>query len=92
MTVALIRMECIEMHRVVWIDRPRLQLKKISLTAVLGKIENFRKTMNEKYLQMIDDRIPLQRYGHLVMDVLFFRMHIMVLHRYHNSVAQVIPG
>ena len=92
MTLTLIRFQCNEMHRVVWIDRPRIQQKKISLTAVLGKIENFRKVMNEKYLPMIDDNVPVQHLGHLVMDTIILRLHIMVLHRYHNSVAQAIPG
>lgn len=81
MTISLIRMECNEIHRVVWVDRARLEKKKISLTAVLGKIENFRKVMKEKYLSSLDDRIPLQRLGRLICDVLCLRMHAMVLHR-----------
>ncbi|KAL9610993.1 MAG: hypothetical protein Q9167_004338 [Letrouitia subvulpina] len=63
MTISLIRMECNEIHRAVWVDRPRLEKKKISLTTVLGKIENFRKIMKEKYLSYLDDRIPLQHLG-----------------------------
>ncbi|KAL8666888.1 MAG: hypothetical protein Q9202_001128 [Teloschistes flavicans] len=63
MTLALIRMECNEMCRVVWVDRPRLEKRKISLTAVLGKIESFRKTMKDKYLCLVDDNVPIQRLG-----------------------------
>ena len=81
MTLSLIRMECNEIHRVVWIDRPRLEKKKISLTAVLGKIENFRKMMKQKYNAQIDDNIPQQHLGRLICDVLCLRMHAMVLHR-----------
>ncbi|KAI4159980.1 MAG: hypothetical protein LQ342_006108 [Letrouitia transgressa] len=92
MTISLIRMECNEIHRVVWVDRARLEKKKISLTAVLGKIENFRKVMKEKYLSSLDDRIPLQRLGRLICDVLCLRMHAMVLHRYHTSAGHIIPG
>ncbi|KAL9580826.1 MAG: hypothetical protein Q9203_006149 [Teloschistes exilis] len=92
MTLALIRMECNEMCRVVWVDRPRLEKRKISLTAVLGKIESFRKTMKDKYLYLVDDNIPIQRLGRHICEISTLRMHIMVLHRYHNSVAYQIPG
>ncbi|KAL8688869.1 MAG: hypothetical protein Q9218_005323 [Villophora microphyllina] len=90
-TLALIRMECNEMCRVVWVDRPRLEKRKISLTAVLGKIESFRRTMKDKYLCLVDDNVPIQRLGRHVCEISTLRMHIMVLHRYHNSVAYQIP-
>lgn len=80
MTLSLIRMEGNEMYRVVWVDRPRLEKKKISLTAVLGKIENFRKTMDDKYFSLIDDNIPVQHLGRQICEILYRRMHIMVLH------------
>ncbi|KAL8797840.1 MAG: hypothetical protein Q9195_000192 [Heterodermia aff. obscurata] len=92
MTMTLIRMECNEIIRVVWVDRPRLEKKKISLTAVLGKVENFRRTMKEKYMSLIDDSVPLQHAGRLIFEIQSLRMHAMILHRYHNSVAYSIPG
>ncbi|KAI4230308.1 MAG: hypothetical protein L6R36_000119 [Xanthoria steineri] len=91
MTLTLIRMEANEMCRVVWVDRLRLEKKKVSLTAVLGKIENFRKTMKDKYLRFINDNIPVQHLGRQICEIVTLRMHIMVLHRYHNSVAYQIP-
>lgn len=81
MTLSLIRMEGNEMFRVVWVDRPRLEKRKISLTAVLGKIENFRKTIKDKYLCFIDDNIPVQHLGRQVCEIMYLRMHIMVLFR-----------
>ena len=92
MTFSLIRMECHEMMRTLWFDRPKLEKKQISLTAVLGKIENFRKITEEKYLAMVDDNIPIQQCARAVLNILLRRMHIMILHRYHNSVAVRIPG
>lgn len=91
MTLSLIRMEGNEMFRLIWVDRPLLEKKKISLTAMLGKIENFRKTMQDKYLCFIDDNIPVQHLGRQVCEIMYLRMHIMILHRYHNSVAFQIP-
>ena len=92
MTLSLIRMECNEIIRVVWVDRPRLEKKKISLTAVLGKVEKFRRMMKENYMYFIDDRVPIQRAGRLIFEIQSLRMHAMILHRYHNSVAYSIPG
>ncbi|KAL9025620.1 MAG: hypothetical protein Q9196_005588 [Gyalolechia fulgens] len=91
MTLSLIRMEGNEMFRLIWVDRPLLEKKKISLTAMLGKIENFRKTMQDRYLCLIDDNIPVQHLGRQVCEIMYLRMHIMILHRYHNSVAFQIP-
>ncbi|KAI4244953.1 MAG: hypothetical protein LQ352_006675 [Teloschistes flavicans] len=69
MTLALIRMECNEMCRVVWVDRPRLEKRKISLTAVLGKIESFRKTMKDKYLCLVDDNLnPADRLRQIIIN------------------------
>ncbi|KAL8660084.1 MAG: hypothetical protein Q9226_000076 [Calogaya cf. arnoldii] len=91
MTLTLIRMEANEMCRVVWVDQQSLQKRKISLTAVLGKIENFRKMMKDKYLRYINDNIPVQHLGRQICEIVTLRMHIMVLHRYHNSVSYKIP-
>ena len=92
MTFSLIRMECNEMMRLLWFDRPKLEKKQLSLTAILGKIETFRKILHEKYLPLLDESIPIQQCAHIIMQILLTRMHIMVLHRYHNSVAFRIPG
>ena len=85
-TFSLIRFEINEMMRTIWIDRPRIERRKISLTAVLSKIETFRTNMAAKYDHLMDDRIPLQKYAKIVKTLLLSRFHIMVLHRYHPSV------
>lgn len=90
-TFSLIRFEINEMMRTVWIDRPRIERRKISLTAVLSKIETFRTNMAKKYDHLMDDRIPLQKCAKIVKALLLSRLHVMMLHRYHNSVAQPMP-
>lgn len=91
MTLTLIRFECIEMHRQNWLDRRALENKKISLTTVLGKVENFKRIASEKYLPMLDDNVPIQKVARLVLSILVTRGFIMVLHRYHNGVSVQIP-
>ena len=91
MSFSRMRFECNEMHRVVWQDRIRLEKKQVSLTHVLGKVESFRQAMMDKYTPIIDEGIPIQRAARLLLDLQLLRMHIMVLHRYHNSVTVRIP-
>ncbi|CZT47290.1 probable binuclear zinc cluster transcription factor that regulates the ratio between aurofusarin and rubrofusarin biosynthesis [Rhynchosporium secalis] len=90
-TFSLIRFEINEMMRTIWIDRPRIERKKISLTAVLSKIETFRANMAAKYDHLMDDKIPLQKCAKLVKALSMSRLHIMVLHRYHNSIVAPMP-
>lgn len=90
-TFSLIRFEINEMMRTIWIDRPRIERRKISLTAVLSKIETFRKNMAARYDHLMDDRIPVQKCAKLVKALLLSRLHIMVLHQYHNSVVAPMP-
>lgn len=77
--------------RSIWIDRLRIERRKISLTAVLSKIETFKTNMAAKYDHLMDDRIPLQKCAKVIKSLLLSRLHIMVLHRYHNSVVSSMP-
>lgn len=90
-TFTIIRFEVNEMMRTIWVDRPRIERRKISLTAVLSKIETFRRNMAAKYDHLIDERISLHRCAKMVKSLLLGRLHIMTLHRYHNSVAHTMP-
>jgi hypothetical protein len=90
-TLSLIRFEIIEMMRALWIDRPRIESRKISLTAVLSKIETFKSNMNAKYDHLMDDRIAVQKAAKVIKALLLSRLHVMVLHRYHNAVVTPMP-
>ncbi|KAB8299262.1 hypothetical protein EYC80_001347 [Monilinia laxa] len=89
-TFSIIRFEINEMYRIIWVDRPRIQMRKISLTAVLSKIETFRQNMT-KYDKLMDDRVPIQKCAKLVKSLLLSRMHVMLLHSYHNSTHHRMP-
>jgi hypothetical protein len=91
MTFSLIRFETNEMMRSIWVDRPRIECRKISLTAVLSKIETFRRNMAAKYDHLIDERFPIQRCAKMVKSLLLARLHVMTLHRYHNAVTHFMP-
>lgn len=88
---SLIRFEINEMMRIIWADRRKLESRKITLTQVLTKIENFRKRMLENYDQLLDDHVPIRRYAKLVMRLLMYRLHVMILHPYYANTANPMP-
>ena len=89
-TLSKIRFECTEMHRIVWHDRIRLDKQKVSITHCLSKVEAFRTAMQEKYA-WLDISITMQHYARILLDMLLLRMHIMILHKYHNATSTRIP-
>lgn len=91
MTLTLIRMECNEMMRTIWFDRPKVERRQMSLMTLLGKIENFRRSAYAKYGLMLDTTVPIKQAASMILGILCNRMQIMVLHRYHNSVSIRIP-
>ncbi|KAI0817502.1 hypothetical protein GGR55DRAFT_685132 [Xylaria sp. FL0064] len=90
-TLPLIRFEINEMMRAVWVDRRRLETRRTTLTAVLTKIENFRRRMTEKYDSLLDVSLPQQRYAKCIMYLLTYRLHIMVLHPYYANALHPMP-
>ena len=91
MTVMRVRFETNEMLRVLWVDRLRLERKAITLTHILGKVEAFRKAFNERYMPMLDDSVPVQKFTKILMRLFMTRMHVMLLHRYHSTMGNDCP-
>ncbi|KAK4497551.1 hypothetical protein PRZ48_012002 [Zasmidium cellare] len=91
MTFMRIRAECQEMRRTVWYDIVALDKKKKTLTSVLVKVQKFRASMEERFLPMFDDSIPIQRLGHLIFEMHTKALHLQVLHRYLFSTTQRMP-
>lgn len=88
---SLVRFEINEMMRILWADRRKLEARRITLTQVLTKVENFRRRMLESYDRLLDERAPVQRYAKLVMHLLLYRLHVMVLHPYYANTASPMP-
>jgi len=89
--LSIMRFEINEMMRNIWTDRRKLEMRKTTLTAMLSRVENFRKRMLERYDRLLNDRIPIQKYSKLVMQLLIFRLHVMVLHPYHSNTVNPLP-
>ncbi|KAF9638552.1 hypothetical protein BFW01_g9449 [Lasiodiplodia theobromae] len=91
MTIVRMRFECTEMARLVWFERPRIEKKQTTLTAVLGKIQNFRSAMEKRYGPMLDVKNPLHHMWQLVYNILSLRLILMVMHRYASNMHRVMP-
>lgn len=83
MLFPLIRFEINEMMRILWVDRRKLETRRITLTTLLSKIEAFRKSMLTKYDPLLNDAVSIQRYARLVMNLHLYRLHVMALTMYH---------
>ena len=97
MTLSNARMECNEKIREIYTAQQRTRQGKerdsVYIKKTLEIIGEFRRYMEMKYYPMIDDRIPIQHYTRLVIDMHCRRMHAMVLHEYHMSTPfQGLPG
>ncbi|KAL2165141.1 hypothetical protein VTH06DRAFT_437 [Thermothelomyces fergusii] len=89
--LSIMRFEINEMMRNIWTDRRKLEMGKTTLMAMITKVESFRKRMLEKYSRMLDDQVPAQKYAKLVVELLLFRLHVMVLHPFHSNTANPLP-
>jgi hypothetical protein len=89
--LSIMRFEINEMMRNIWTDRRKLEMRKTTLTNMLTRVENFRKRMLERYDRLLNERVPIQKYAKLVMQLLIFRLHVMVLHPYHSNTTNPLP-
>jgi hypothetical protein len=89
--LSIIRFEINEMMRTIWADRNKMEMNKMLLTTMLTKVEEFRKRMLDKYNGLLDERVPIQKYTKLVMQLLLYRLHAMVLHPYHANATHPLP-
>ncbi|KAF2459638.1 fungal-specific transcription factor domain-containing protein [Lineolata rhizophorae] len=91
MTLTRVRFECNEMHRMIWVERPRVYRKKTTLTSLLRKVQTFLAYGEKKFIPLIDESIPVQFMTLNVFRVLTRRMHIMVLHTFSSNPTRIIP-
>jgi hypothetical protein len=91
MTITRMRMECYEMHRLVWIERPKLEKKTVTLTSLLSRIQAFKAAMEKIYLPMLSKSIPLHVVAMEMYGILSDRLYIMVLQKFASSDRARMP-
>ncbi|KAF2433726.1 hypothetical protein EJ08DRAFT_38324 [Tothia fuscella] len=91
MTMSRLRFEINEMHRFLWMERPRLERKKTTLTAVLSKVQQFINGLDKRFMPMFDKETPVHNMALITYKLLTLRMHVMVLHRYSSNHNRKMP-
>lgn len=80
-----------ELRRALWFDIVQIDKKKKSLTSTLVKIQKTRQSMQDRFLPMIDESVPLQLYGSHVLGMGLNGCFLQTLHRYLFSTTTRMP-
>jgi hypothetical protein len=97
MTITRMRFECYEMHRLLWIERPKVEQKRsdgerrVTLTTLLSRIQSFGAAMEKTYLPMLSSTVPLHVLAAEMYGILSNRLYIMVLQRYLSNDRSKMP-
>ncbi len=98
MTITRIRFECYEMHRLLWNERPKLDRKrqdgerKVTITALLSRVQSFKAAMEKTYVPMLSKSQPLHALASEMYGILSDRLYILLLQKYLSSPGNKMPG
>lgn len=91
MTLTQMKIECYELIRQLWDDNQRIDRKKTTLTATLGRIQRFRASAGAKYVSLMQGNLPMQMFARHVYRALSNRCFVIILQRYAVSAAHPMP-
>jgi hypothetical protein len=91
MTFSRIRFETNEMHRWLWFQRIRLEKRRTTLTAVLGRVQKYIDASEAKYIPWMDRQKTEHYMAFLTYKMMTARMHVMILHRYIGNELRPMP-
>ncbi|KIW99932.1 uncharacterized protein Z518_10860 [Rhinocladiella mackenziei CBS 650.93] len=78
--LALIRYECYRIHRIIFRERENFKRGRSTFVSFLGTLEQLKLHVQTKYLDHLDERIPLHKYAGLVGKLLLARSDGMTIH------------
>lgn len=97
MTITRMRFECYDMHRFLWVERPKLERrrkegeKKVTINSLLARIQSFMAAMEKTYLPMLNKRVPLHALAAQIYGILSNRLYIHILQKYLSSDKHKMP-
>ncbi|UPX19350.1 uncharacterized protein EKO05_0009617 [Ascochyta rabiei] len=97
MTITRMRFECYEMHRFLWVERPKLERKRkegekrVTINSLLARIQSFRASMEKTYLPMLNKTTPLHALASQMYGILSDRLYVHILQRYLSSDRHKMP-
>lgn len=87
--VAIIRYECYRIHRFIFTEREKVSAGQAHWSTLLEMVEQKISDVRARYISLLDDNIPLQKYARLVGELLLHRCETMVLiafqHKWRNT-------
>ncbi|KAL1594909.1 hypothetical protein SLS59_008459 [Nothophoma quercina] len=96
-TISRMRFECYDMHRFLWVERPKLGKKrkegerKVTISSLLARIQSFRARMEKTYLPMLSRTAPLHALASQIYGILSNRLYIHILQNYLSSDRHKMP-
>ncbi|XPS91381.1 hypothetical protein M3J09_000799 [Ascochyta lentis] len=97
MTITRMRFECYDMHRFLWVERPKLERKrkegekKVTINSLLARIQSFRAAMEKTYLPMLNKTAPLHALASQIYGILSNRLYVHILQKYLSSDRHKMP-
>ncbi|KAJ4984509.1 fungal specific transcription factor domain-containing protein [Stagonosporopsis vannaccii] len=97
MTITRMRFECYDMHRYLWVERPKLERKpkegekKVTISFLLARIQTFTAAMEKTYLPMLNKTAPLHALASLIYSIISNRLYIQILQKYLSSERHKMP-
>lgn len=81
-TISLIKFECTELSRAIWVGRPKVEKGELSLTDLLRRVEDFRDRMWKKFVPMLKEGQMLHDFASRLIQMSVTKSRISILHRY----------
>ncbi|KAF3053565.1 hypothetical protein E8E11_011800 [Didymella keratinophila] len=97
MTITRMRLECYDMHRYLWVERPKLERKRkegektVSINTLLARVQSFKAAMEATYVPMLSKTAPLHALASQIYGILSNRLYIHVLQKYLSSDRHKMP-
>ncbi|KAF1843909.1 uncharacterized protein K460DRAFT_291176 [Cucurbitaria berberidis CBS 394.84] len=97
MTITRMRFECYEMHRFLWNERPKLEMRredgerKVTITSLLSRVQSFKAAMEKTYVPMLSKTVPLHALASEMYGILSGRLYILLLQKYLSSDRSKMP-
>lgn len=97
MTITRMRFECYDMHRYLWIERPKLDRKreegekKVTINSLLARVQSFKAAMEKTYVPMLSKTAPLHALASQIYGILSNRLYSHILQKYLSSDGRQMP-
>lgn len=97
MTITRMRFECYDMHRYLWVERPKLERKRkegekiVSINTLLARVQSFKAAIEKTYVPMLSKTAPLHALASQIYGILSNRLYVHILQKYLSDDRHKMP-